>query len=268
MRIAFIGRSRRFSPNRVGQDRDILVKVRQQLLPTCHVCHEVVSEDSLAEWQEADVYITMARSRKALTRLADAERSGFQVINTSVSVMQCLHRVFLMQVLENTGIPVPPLQGDAGYWVKRGDGCAETADDVQYAPHREAADALAQAMCLHGIGETEIRAHVQGDLVKFYGVRGVGFFHCYYPGLDGGWKYSHEVVNGHPHQYTYNRSVLQQMTERAAETVGLEVYGGDVIIRPDGSPVLIDLNDWPSFSRCQQEAAEAIAVSILQKTKG
>ena len=41
----------------------------------------------------------------------------------------------------------------------------------------------------------------------------------------------------------------------AAETP--TIYGGDVIIA-DNIAYLIDLNDWPSFSSCITEAAEAI----------
>ncbi|MFS6554926.1 hypothetical protein VPJ68_05445, partial [Parabacteroides distasonis] len=37
------------------------------------------------------------------------------------------------------------------------------------------------------------------------------------------------------------------------------MYGGDAIVTADGNFVIIDFNDWPSFSRCRDEAAEAIA---------
>ena len=36
------------------------------------------------------------------------------------------------------------------------------------------------------------------------------------------------------------------------------IYGGDCIVRDDGSFALIDFNDWPSFARCREEAAAAI----------
>jgi hypothetical protein len=41
--------------------------------------------------------------------------------------------------------------------------------------------------------------------------------------------------------------------------VGLEVYGGDAVMTERNGPVLIDLNDWPSFSRCCHSAAISIA---------
>ena len=51
----------------------------------------------------------------------------------------------------------------------------------------------------------------------------------------------------------------QSEVERLAQLVGIEVYGGDAIIDSEGRFYIIDFNDWPSFSRCRDEAAEAIA---------
>ena len=39
----------------------------------------------------------------------------------------------------------------------------------------------------------------------------------------------------------------------------------EAIVRADGSFCVIDFNDWPSFSRCREEAAEAIASLIKVK---
>ena len=52
---------------------------------------------------------------------------------------------------------------------------------------------------------------------------------------------------------------MQTEAERLAEAVGIDVYGGDCIVGSDGTFCMIDFNDWPSFSRCREEAAEAIA---------
>ena len=50
--------------------------------------------------------------------------------------------------------------------------------------------------------------------------------------------------------------------ERLAAVIGLDVYGGDCIVRSDGTFAIIDFNDWPSFSRCREEAAKAIAEKV------
>ena len=60
---------------------------------------------------------------------------------------------------------------------------------------------------------------------------------------------------------------LTAVADKAAEAAGLDVYGGDCIVRADGTFCIIDLNDWPSFSRCKTEAAKAIAMLVKEKMK-
>lgn len=266
--IAFIGRAARYSPNSVGKDTAILAAVRRQLLMKGYDCMEMVREDGtshlLGKLEEADAFVSMGRMQDTLNWLGDFERRLMPVINCTASVMICNMRRMMMQLLEETGISVAPRIGGDGYWVKRGYGCAESKWDVQYAANYEEAGRISEQMQTRGIVETEVRAHVKGDLLKFYGVRGTDFFRCYYPGDDGQWKFEDESRNGHPHHYHYDAVSLHQEIERAVGLIHLDVYGGDCIIRPDGQPVLIDLNDWPSFSRCLDEAAKAIGARISQ----
>jgi len=53
-------------------------------------------------------------------------------------------------------------------------------------------------------------------------------------------------------------SVLCALRE-LAEAIGPFVYGGDVIVGNDGSMVVIDENDWPSFAVVRDVAGEKIA---------
>ena len=48
----------------------------------------------------------------------------------------------------------------------------------------------------------------------------------------------------------------------AAEALGVDVFGGDAIIGPDGSATIIDLNAWPSYARFRPAAAAAIAARL------
>ncbi|MBQ4146368.1 MAG: hypothetical protein II593_00190, partial [Prevotella sp.] len=52
---------------------------------------------------------------------------------------------------------------------------------------------------------------------------------------------------------------LRRDADIVAEAIGIQVYGGDCIVREDGSYVIIDFNDWPSFASCREDAASAIA---------
>ena len=249
MEIAFIGRASCYSPRSIEKDHAILAAVRQRLLPT-YRCLDIVQEDMLKDIPHADACLSMGRHPDTLERLALMERQGQTVLNSTASVSLCNHRIRLTQQLAENGISVPPLTGDNGYWVKRGKGCRMTDEDVQYAAHMDDALRLKSAMQHRGIEEVEVRAHVTGSWVKFYGVRGTGFFRSY-------------LMEGDTSQ-SVDRPALQQLAEQAAAIAQLDIYGGDGIISNDGHPVLVDLNDWPSFSPCREEAADAIAQRVAQ----
>ncbi len=263
--ISCIARASRFSPNSVGKDMAILAAVRRQLLLMGYGCADIVLEDVPRDIGNADVYVSMGRRQDTLNWLGDYERKWVTVVNPTASVMMCNMRAVLMGVLEESGTPVAPKIGGNGYWVKRGYGSSESERDVQYVANYDEACRISDEMLARGITDTDVRAHVEGDLVKFYGVRGTDFFRCYYPGDDGDWKFTDEARNGRPHHYVYDVERLHTMMDEAAATIQLDVYGGDCIIRSDGQPVLIDMNDWPSFSRCREEAAVAIAERIKQR---
>lgn len=280
--VAFIPREARFSPGSVEKDTAILSAVRTQLME--HSQYVEVGQDEVT-----DVCLAMCRGEAALQRLEQLERRHVLVMNKVEAIRWCHQRARLMSLLEADNIPVPPQldseadePGDSsgkhhGYWVKRGDSCAETAMDVQYAPDRETAIRLRDQMLSCGAAATDVRRHIPGDLLKFYAVRGTGFFRYYYPtAIDAGDAYSGENkvgkfgverYNGQPHYYSFDKDQLEELARRAADLVQLDIYGGDCIVRPDGQLVMIDLNDWPSFSRCRQEAAEAIARRIMQQVE-
>lgn len=90
-------------------------------------------------------------------------------------------------------LPLPPDAGADGYWVKRGDGAAQSKEDVRFCKDEEA---LAQAktdLRQRGVTDIVVQAHVTGDLVKFYGVEGADFFRRYYPTDDGETKFGDEA---------------------------------------------------------------------------
>ena len=263
--IAFIGRAANFSPNSVGKDTAILAAVRSTLSHKGYRCRDMVWEDRPTDMGGADVFVSMGRLQDTLNWLGDFERQWQVVVNPTASVMLCKQRHLLMSLLENTEVNIPPHIGSHGYWVKRADTWAQTPADIQYAADREAADALCLQMEERDVLTVDVRAHVVGDVVKFYAVSGTDFFRYYYPGDDGDWKFGDEARNGRPHHYPFDTDRLLAMVQRAADLTMLDVYGGDCIIQPDGQPVLIDLNDWPSFSRCREDAAQAIATRIEQR---
>lgn len=253
-----IQRAEQFSPNSVEKDLAILQAVADRLRAKgCGLT--VLREDHLAgssgQW---DVILTMGRLPETLAWL---QKQSARIVNTPEGVAHC-GRCHLQEVMAQLGTPVPLDEGTDGYWLKRGDAAAQSQGDVVFAPDRQSLEKAIGHMRDLGINSYTVSAHVVGDLVKFYGVRGTGFFRCYYPTDDGQTKFDDERRNGVARHYVFDAVHLQQEAERLAQAVGIEVYGGDCIVRADGSFCLIDFNDWPSFSRCREEAADAIVKLI------
>lgn len=251
--IAGIARAEQFSPNSTDRDRKILEAVMSRL-------HGAVIEeaDACRIPAEADVYVSMARLPQTLNLLKRKEEAGTVVINSAYGVEMC-RRSRLERLMRSEGIPAPPPSGEYGCWIKRGDAAAQSRDDVVYCRDESELETARRRFELRGVTDYTVSAHVRGDLVKFYGVEGMGFFRVFYPGDDGLSKFGDEERNGKPRHYAYDGDGLRNAAERLSRLVRTPVYGGDAIIAPDGGFCIIDFNDWPSFSRCREEAAEAIA---------
>ena len=198
---------------------------------------------------------SMGRLPETLARLKELDA---KVINTPEGVERCARSVMERLMLE-AHIPAPPRKGDKGYWLKRGDAAAQEKGDVTYATDEEELKEKIHAFRSRGIADYTVSAHVEGDVVKFYGVLGTGFFRYYYPTDDGQTKFGDESRNGAARHYPFDDKALQQASDRLAAVVGVSIYGGDCIVREDGTWCIIDFNDWPSFSRCREEASRAIA---------
>ncbi|HWC73883.1 MAG TPA: hypothetical protein VG454_08085, partial [Gemmatimonadales bacterium] len=148
---------------------------------------------------------------------------------------------------------VHQLNGDGRpVWVKRGDVHAETSADVVETKEAGVTDAIA-AFAERGVTRVALQAHVPGPIVKFYAVADGRFF-SWYP-ADGPRDRKPDVAEDR----------FKTVVFAAARAVGLEIFGGDVAFPSPTTPVLIDLNDWPSFAPVRVEAATAIAAYIDEK---
>lgn len=257
MKVLMIRRAEQFSPNSIEKDEAILAAVADYLLQReCEV--KSLSEEQVltADRSWPDVIFTMGRLSLTLDWLKSLH--GVRIINTPDGVENCA-RCKLEAIMDQLDTPRPPKEGNEGYWVKRGDAAAQEKDDVSFAADKEALESCIQKLRRRGIANYTVSAHVRGDLVKFYGVSGTGFFRYFYPTDDGISKFGDEQHNGYACHFTFDVSDLQNKVEQLSEAVGVEVYGGDCIVRSDGTYCLIDFNDWPSFSRCREDAAASIA---------
>jgi hypothetical protein len=144
-------------------------------------------------------------------------------------------------------------------WVKRYDFHATQSDDVIYAAPKDGWREALHRFARRGIPFIVAQEHVEGDLVKFYGVRngaaalGANWFEWFYHRDKGMLGHSFEV------------SCLRRVALGAAGALGLEIFGGDAIIQANGQPVIIDLNAWPSYARYREQAAQAIADYLTER---
>ena len=277
MKILALTRDPQFSPNSVEKDRAILMAVVDRLRALGHHVDvgagPVPARDAgpMPSPCSYDVILSMGRLPQTLAWLKTLQEQGVRVINTPQAVELCSRRSALVRMMQEYDIPMAPCrsghlcsveENEGPYWLKRGDACAQSQGDIVFCPDDAALYAAIAHFKARAITDYVVSEHVDGDLLKFYGVADTGFFRCFYPTDDGQSKFGDEQHNGTAHHYSFDQAELQRQAERLAAIIGIEVYGGDAIIRSDGSFCIIDFNDWPSFSRCREEAAKAITLLI------
>lgn len=263
-RMVAIYRNPTYSPlQHLANDTAILDAVVERMAGAGWLVERVLeSEVERGHLPAAALYLNMAQGPLASERLTPLELDGAVVANRASSVLRC-HRHRLVGALEEHGIPFPrtiilPAEGGppplaalddlAGghprVWIKRGDVHAERPEDVVTAAPGEVGDAM-RAFAARGVPWVAIQRHVPGPVLKFYAVADGAFFRWFSSqGLEGG--------------AAFDEARLRDLAFRAARAVDLDVFGGDIAVPEDGSPVLIDLNDWPSFAPCRDDAALAI----------
>lgn len=159
----------------------------------------------------------------------------------------------------------------SGVWIKRGDVHATEAGDVGRAADTGEALAVLEDLARRGVLSALLQEHVAGDLIKFYGVgngtpaepdaaaagspaeAGGGWFEWFY--------HRDQDLSRHP----FDRDRLARDARAAAAALDLEVWGGDAIVGPDGAPVIIDLNAWPSFALYRETAGRHIATHLVSR---
>jgi|WetSurMetagenome_2_1015567.scaffolds.fasta_scaffold23302_1 glutathione synthase/RimK-type ligase-like ATP-grasp enzyme len=256
-----IYREKIFSPGKIEDDAAIMDATVAELSGGGWKVRTLPAESLSSSLSRPTKVLSMAQSDRVLTILEDWSRQGTRVINTVASVRNC-YRKPLAHVLAKAGVCVPhsrmvsveeggeeiDLHASAGLWLKRGDVHAMEPGDVASVTCREELDKALKHFLEKEIRDILVQEHVAGPVVKFYGVGQRAFFKAYL------------AANGE--EITSEAEPLRAVARQAASAVGLEVYGGDAVLADGNGPVLIDLNDWPSFSRCCRSAAGNIAAYV------
>lgn len=261
------------SPGRESDDALILKAVLEQLevlgVRTTAVTPEDLDAGAISGY---DLVIPMCESPARIARLdAEARKGGGALwVNPPAAVLACYRTAMVPRLAAEPGVDQPasevrPAAGGAGgppsfdaphgWWAKRGDVHNTCDRDVVRVETWDRAPAVLADFASRGIRHWVLQAHVPGDLVKFYGVG---------PGRWLTWFY-HDPVRAA--RTPFDLDALAEQAARGARALGLEVFGGDAIIRPDGSTCLIDLNSWPSFARVRNGAAVQISWHLQRRLK-
>jgi hypothetical protein len=254
-----------YSPGKVEADRAILEETARELEARGASVRVLEPERMAAAARGSDLVFAMCQGPAALRGLRRLERTGIPLVHGAAAIEAC-HRRRLLPLLARAGVPRPEARlvacsrpgraalawvearGAAGVWVKRGDVHATQAGDVLRAEGATEVECALAALAARGVRRAVLEAHVAGPTIKFYGVVGTGFFRAF------------EGDGADPRSAP---EAWAELGEAGARALGLAVYGGDLVLDTAGRPWLVDVNDWPSFSRCRRDAAAAIAQYLL-----
>ncbi len=258
-----------YSPNHIGNDAAIFNAVVEQLRKRgCEV--NVYSEEQLSQGGvNEQTIINMCREQRSIQTLQRMEDEGRLVINSGYGIENCISER-TVRILAGSSIPMAESTvvdtdekikdhlvrtGVSKCWIKRGDRHTMHREDVAFARHPQEAQEILQEFFMRGIKKAVICRHLQGEVVKFYGIAGTPFFY---------WFYSSDEKSREP---SFDLDRMKGICEKAAEVLDLKIYGGDCVVGEDGDIRLISFNDWPSFVACRSEAAPVIARMVMSEIK-
>jgi hypothetical protein len=254
------------SPGRVEDDAAIMRRVGEALTERGFSV-ELIAADALIESPPANLFVMCERGA-VLDRLAAMEKAGSIVVNSPRAIRNTYrHRMVELFARHRVAAPTSwivaadadnPRPADCA-WIKRYDFHATQRDDVIYAASETGWREALRRFAERGIPFVVAQEHVPGDLVKFYGVRNDGgtkdanWFQWFYHRDKG--------MLGH----AFDPTRLSNAAFDAAAALGLEIFGGDAVIKANGEPMIIDLNAWPSYALYRDRAAQAIADCLTER---
>lgn len=287
MQILLIRRAECFSPHHEANDRAIIDAVGQRLAEAGHAVTSVAEDEwpkmTDAEVCSFDVVFHMTRRLRSLMRL-ERLSDAMHVVNPAHAVRQvATSRELTLSLLHEGGVAVPPwwaydpeademfqceehLQALLPGWVKAMRPNGAHPDDVRFVQTPLEADVAVIELAAEAVPDIVVTRHCPGDLLKCYAVadpRGEVWTHSFYPQEQGYSKFGEaEQHNSSLQHMPLAAGEVERVAGLVARIFGLQVFGFDAIVQPDGTLVVIDVNDWPSFAVCRDEAADHIAALL------
>ncbi len=282
MTFVGISRNEQFSPGRQLGDAAIFNGVADAIesdgYDVVRLTESILIKEGIPEGLSLDGIFHMTRSEDALRILDKTKEESIPVFNLPSAVRSC-RRVAQTEKLSssiefpesiilnlNQSMSIPETWNVFPCWVKRGDAHSIMIDDVQYVTSPEKCSSVLSDFYERGIHSAVLQTHIKGHIVKFYGVRGCGFFNHHFIENQSESKFGLERFNDNGTVHDFVPERLMDIADRAASILDVDVYGGDAVVSSDGRITIIDFNDWPSFSCCVNKAADAIAKLVIKKT--
>lgn len=283
--ILCISRNQSYSPNSSIKDINIFNSICYNLLKKGFNIIKIDENELLKEENLKEVplfVLSMVRNPNIIDLLQKWENKGSTIINSPKGCKNC-YREMMIRLLNENGIPMPQtiiidtensLQEikssinknetwieENKFWIKRGDFQTIEQNDVIRPKTFIEADSILKNYLERNIKKAIISKHIDGGVVKFYGVRNTSFFYWLYPTID---KFNN-IINASIPNHSFDEKELREIANNASNCLELDIYSGDAIIDNKNNIKIIDFNDFPSFSSCKDEAAEIIANHIEQK---
>lgn len=279
MTIVGVSRSGLFSPGRTESDSAIFSRVKESIeeqgYDVVHIPEHLLDANILNGEIHIDALFQMARSKNALS-VIDNLTDDVPIVNSVQAVRNCSRIEQTILLKDKTYLPesiccrvadsLPSMWDVFPCWIKRGDSHSIEKEDVVCAQSKDEAVNIICDMLKRGIDECVLQEHISGKLVKFYGIRGEGIIDFTIVSETDCDKFG-RLYNTDNIDCSVNRENIEIIAEDAACALGVDVYGGDVIVTDDDKIFLIDFNDWPSFGSCCDKAARMISALILEKIK-
>ncbi|MGZ3653944.1 MAG: hypothetical protein ACXVB9_01480 [Bdellovibrionota bacterium] len=257
-KILGIYRNPKFSNNAIEVDRLILEQSISELrAQTGHSLEIDMIEETEAPLARGtyDLVLTMAQAEETLKAI-DQNFGSSPVWNSPAAIRNCYRKAmsriltslnvgYVPYQILSTSLEAPKIPDGSSYWLKRSDFHAISDDDVTLAESQAELELKLARFSARGVTEVILQRHIHGDIYKFYGVRGK-FFRAI------------KVRDFLKATTAPDVGGLEKDSFAAAEALGLQIFGGDAILDSEGRFHFIDLNDWPSFRICRDDAARAV----------
>ena len=261
--IGLIYRASEFSPrDNVQKDAAILNEVGNQLQQrgqeVLFFQEEALDDAAQQALYSCTICLSMGRRDKTLSILQSLKQKGIPVLNVPNAVrVTAQSRSTTLELLQAKALPVVPfwsyepsedsmfqceseLQTLLPGWVKAMHLRGVSEGDVRRINTPLEADTAVLQFAMEGYTDLIVTRHEEGRLLKLYVV-------------------GDRIVN----LSEAESKVYAELVRDIRWTLNLDVWGVDLILTEQG-PVIIDVNDFPSFNACRDVAAPLIADYVMR----